>query len=259
MKSTFPCTNVGNANLSRTQASVGYSRRWAIFILGVALLSSCGDSKADQGEDGVKRDDSSGFADLSPSTAFAYFPISVDPADGKTKEVECEEHPNVYSVNEAALKNSRYYRFCGAGEALVLGIQSVSYGTPFHMARIRWRDASGTVRETTILTYFADDDGDYVADTSRRVVECYTEPYLGVTSTETVFNAQVGERLCVTDGFETYFPVHYFFESLQPLTLRLKLPDGTERVVAMHEIEGSGDVQKPTEPVCGLSTCGHLK
>jgi hypothetical protein len=233
--------------------------RWASFVLGAALLSGCGDSKNDQGDDGGTQEDGSGFADLTPSTAFAYFPVSLDPASGKATEVECEEHSDVYSINEAALKNRRYYRFCGGGEALVLGIHSVAYGTPFNMARTRWRDAQRTIRETTVLTYFADDDSDYAADATRRIVECYTEPGLGVVSTETVFPAQVGERVCVTDGFEASFPVHYFFESLEPLTLRLRLPDGTERVVATREVEGSGVVQKPAEPVCGLSTCDHLE
>jgi hypothetical protein len=161
-------------------------------------------------------------------------------------------------VNEAALRKYRYYEVCQAdGDTLVVGLVPVPYGTPIHMAHIRWPSAGGT-HLTTMFSFYADDDSDGFADMTRRWVECWSEPPLGVVATTNVFPAAVGQPVCVQAGFEDSFPVHYAFESLSPLQLRVTPPDGTAHMVEMVELPGSADVAKPDVPTCGISTCFQL-
>lgn len=200
------------------------------------------------------------LVDLTPSSQFEYYPLVLDAATGSAAEVECAEHAAGFSLNESALLERRYYRLCGDGEEIALGIFSAGYGTPLYLARFKWRDQqAGSHRDTTVVAYYADDDSNGIADKTRLVVDCYYKPQLGVVSPERVFDAKMGQLVCVPPEAIGFFPVHYYIESLDPLRLRVEVVNVTNEVIEMYALPGSAEIAKPAEPLCGLSTCYHLE
>ncbi|HKO46383.1 MAG TPA: hypothetical protein VJV79_01585 [Polyangiaceae bacterium] len=241
-----------------------FFRDW-LCLLPIAL--ACNSCSSDSG-------DSTAFTSLTSRSKFEFVPLTVDDS-GAVTAGSCEDRPGVFAVYETQLSSLRYYRFCrDDGRALVLGQITIGYGTPIAEGRFSWTSerkappsqlpgpevptpgATGPqTNETIVIAYYADDNGDGTAETTRLHVNCWTEPALGVVSTTEIFAASVGTQVCTTPGFEASFPVKYYIASLSPLRFRVVVPDGSEHALEMYELPGSGAVVRPAAPLCGLSRC----